>query len=244
MLLVIDTDKQTLNGEPLYSDASYETLSDLSLKVGWNQKIPYTYSWLGFPILQLPDDMVRMAEVINRLKPDMIVETGVAHGGSLIYYASLCKVLGVGHVIGVEKGLRCRAEIEAHPLSEYITLIEGDSTAPDIVDQVKRLCGRTNKVLVILDSCHSYQHVYNELEAYNDIITPGFYIVATDGNMETLFDVPRGTKEWEFDNPSRAAKYFASVHKEFIIEEPKWEFNESTLTKNTTYWPNAWLKRI
>ncbi len=252
MKIIINTDKQTVEVQedgrakwaPLYSDDAYELLSNLCLKVGWNQKVPYTYSWMGFPILQLPDDMMRMQEVITRLKPEVIVETGVAHGGSLIFYASLCKAMGVGHVIGVEKGLRCRAEIEAHPLSEHITLIEGDSTAPDIVDHVHRLCARTNRVLVILDSCHSYQHVLNELKAYHDLISPGFYICATDGNMQDLADVPRGNPDWEFDNPQHAAKEFAKIHDGFIIEQPEWPFNESTLTRNTTYWPNAWLKRI
>ncbi|MFZ2541694.1 MAG: CmcI family methyltransferase, partial [Gallionella sp.] len=94
MIITIDTDAQTLNGEPLYSDASYELLSNLCLKVGWNQRVPYTYSFMGFPILQIPDDMIRMAEVITRLRPDVIVETGVAHGGSLIFYASLLKAMG------------------------------------------------------------------------------------------------------------------------------------------------------
>jgi cephalosporin hydroxylase len=229
---------------PLYSKEAFELLTHIHMKVGWNQKVPYTYSWYGLPILQLPDDMIRMAEVITSLKPEVIVETGVAGGGSMVFYATLCKAMGVGHVIGVEKGLRCRAQIESHPLSNYITLIEGDSTAPDIVDQVHRLCARTDRVLVILDSCHSYEHVHNELNAYHDLIRPGFYIVATDGNMQDLADVPRGKPEWEFDNPQHAAKEFAKIHKEFIIEQPPRIFNESDLTENITYWPSAWLKRI
>lgn len=243
MKLEIDTEKQTLNGNPLYTKESYEMISDIWLKVGWQMKVPYSYSWMGFPILQIPDDMIRMQEVITRLKPDMIVETGVAHGGSLIFYASLCKAMGVGHVIGVEKGLRCRDAIESHPLSKHITLIEGDSTAPDIVDQVHRLCGRTDRVLVILDSCHSYEHVAKELMAYHDLIRPGFYIVATDGNMQDLADTPRGNPDWEWNNPQHAAKEFAKIHKGFIIEQPVWPFNESDLTENITYWPSAWLKR-
>src|ERR1035437_4231840 len=114
MIITVDTDKQTLNGESLYTNSSFELLSDLWLKVGWNLKYPYTFSWLGFPILQIPEDMIRMQEVITRLKPDVILETGVAHGGSIIFYASLCKLLGRGRVIGVEKGLICREQIENH----------------------------------------------------------------------------------------------------------------------------------
>ena len=179
MKVIINTDEQTVEVQedgrakwaPLYSDEAYELLSHITLKVGWNQKVPYTYSWMGFPILQIPDDMIRMAEVITRLRPEVIVETGVAHGGSLIFYASLLKAMGYdGRVIGIEKGLRCRAQIEAHPLAERIMLIVGDSVAPDIVGVVHDMCAHTNKVLVILDSCHSYQHVANELMAYHDLV--------------------------------------------------------------------------
>lgn len=246
MKLHIDTDLQLLyaDGElkNLYSKEAFELLSDLWLKVGWQLKVPYTYSWMGVPILQIPDDMIRMQEVIFRLKPDVIVETGVAHGGSLIFYASLCKVLGHGRVIGIEKGLRCREAIRAHPLGEYITLIEGDSTAPEIVNRVHYNC-QDESVLVILDSDHSKAHVAKELEAYHDLIRPGFYIVASDGNMQDLADVPRGSPEWKWNNPQEAAKEFANRHTEFVIEQPSWPFNESLLSNNITYWPSAWLRR-
>ena len=102
---------------PLYSKEGFELLSELWLKVGWNQKYTYTFSWLGRPIIQLPDDMIRIQEVIHAVRPDVIVETGVAHGGSLIYYASLCTAMGHGRVIGVDIEIRPhnRAAIEAHP---------------------------------------------------------------------------------------------------------------------------------
>ena len=101
--MIIDTNLKTVDGKPLYSREAFELISDLWLKVGWELKYPYTFSWLGFPILQIPEDMVRIQETIFRVKPDVIVETGVAHGGSLIYYASLCKIMGHGRVIGVER---------------------------------------------------------------------------------------------------------------------------------------------
>lgn len=245
MKIEINTDAKTLNGDPLYSNASFELLSDLWLKVGWNQKYPYTFTWMGRPIIQAPEDILRIQEVIYRLKPDIIIETGVAHGGSLIFYASLCKAMGVGHVIGVDIEIRehNREAIEAHELHKYITLIEGDSTAPDIVDHVHRLCARTDKVLVILDSCHSYEHVAKELMAYHDLIRPGFYIIVQDGNMSILHDVPRGTPDWEWDNPSHAALEFVKINKEFVIEELPRIFNESTLTKNITYHTNGFLRR-
>jgi cephalosporin hydroxylase len=243
MRITIDTKLRTLNGEPLYTKASFELLSDLWLQVGWQLKYPYTFSWMGLPILQIPEDMIRMQEVVWRLKPDVIVETGVAHGGSLVYYAALCKVIGHGRVIGIEKGLRCRPAISAHPLEPYITLIEGDSVDPMVVDAVRMMC-EGHKTLVILDSDHSRAHVAKELAAYAPLIQPGFYIVACDGNMQDLAEVPRGKRQWRWDNPQEAAREFAATHPEFAIEDPAWPFNESELTRAVTYWPSAWLRRL
>lgn len=242
MRFTIDTKLRTLNGEPLYSKESFELLSDLWLQVGWELKYPYTFSWMGLPILQIPEDMIRMQEVVWRLRPWVIVETGVAHGGSLVYYASLLQALGGGRVIGVEKGLRCRAAIAAHPLESFITLIEGDSVDPQVVDAVRMMC-EGHKTLVILDSDHSRAHVAKELAAYHPLIQPGFYIVACDGNLCDLADVPRGKRQWRWDNPKTAAIEFAAKHPEFVIEEPPWPFNESELTRSVTYWPSAWLCR-
>lgn len=248
MKITIDTENKTLEvagGKrlALYCKAAFELLSGLWLKVGWDLKYPYTFSWMGFPILQIPEDMIRMQEVIFRLKPEVIVETGVAHGGSMIFYASLCRMMGVGRVIGIERGLRCRAEVEAHPFAGRITLIEGDSTAYEVVQRVHALC-KGKRVLMVLDSDHSYAHVARELEAYHDMIEVGSYIVASDGNMEDLWDVPRGHASWAWDNPQEAAREFACRHPEFVIEQPAWPFNESSLTRNVTYWPSAWLKRV
>lgn len=248
MKITIDTDAMTvavdrLAPAPLYSRESFEVLSDIWLKVGWDQKYPYTFSWMGMPILQIPEDMIRMQEVIVGLRPDLIIETGVAHGGSMIFYASLCKLLGHGRVIGIEKGLRCRQVVNTHPLGGNVLLIEGDSTAPDIVDRVHTLA-RGLRVLVILDSNHSKEHVARELEAYHDLVQPGSYIVATDGNMKDLAEVPRGKPEWREDNPQAAAIEFAQRHPDFVIEQPAWPFNESSLARNVTYWPSAWLRRL
>lgn len=253
MKLIIDTEARTLVEEldgttrqlDLYSKEAFESLSRHWVRVGWNQKYQYTFSWMGRPIIQLPEDMVRMQEVIYRVKPDVIIETGVAHGGSLIYYASLCKAMEKGRVIGIDIEIRAhnRAAIEAHEMSGYITLVEGSSTAPEIVDSVKKIVKPGEKVLVILDSNHTKQHVADELAAYCDIVTPDSYIVATDGIMLDLHDVPRGSPEWEWDHPTAAAAEFAQAHPEFALEQPAWPFNESVLTENITHWPGAWLRR-
>ena len=232
---------------PLYSKEGFDLLSEIWLKVGWNQKYPYSFSWMGRPVIQNPEDIVRTQEVIYQVKPTVIIETGVAHGGSLILYASLFKGMGIeGRIIGVDIEIRPhnRAAIEAHELFPSITLIEGSSTAPEIVAQVKALLKPDDVVLVILDSNHTKAHVAAELEAYYPLVTQGSYIVATDGSMEILHDVPRGTPEWLHDNPSEAAREFASAHPEFLLAQPAWPFNESELDKNITHWPDAWLKRI
>jgi cephalosporin hydroxylase len=254
MRLIIDIDTQTLvreeNGEraifELYSKAAFELISQQWLKVGWNEKYPYTFTWLGRPIIQLPEDMIRVQEAIYRVKPDVIIETGVAHGGSLIYYASLCKAMGRGRVIGVDIEIRPhnRSAIEAHELFPWITLIEGSSTSPDVVLQVKSSVRTGEVVLVILDSDHARQHVAAELAAYHDLVSIGSYIVATDGSMRDFYDAPRGKSEWRGDNPATAAQEFAAGHREFVIERPAWPFNESELSENITHWPQAWLRRL
>lgn len=255
MKITIDTDKQSLGLEKsdgtskdlaLYSNEAFRILSDLWLKVNWTQKYTYTFSWMGRPIIQLPEDMIRTQEVIYRLKPDVILETGVAHGGSLIYYASLCRTIGKGRIIGVDIEIRPhnRDAIEKHEVFPLITLIEGGSTDPAIVDQVKSLISPSETVLVLLDSDHSKKHVEAELEAYHELVTPGSYIVVTDGIMRDVHDSPRGKKEWLHDNPVAAAEVFTAAHKEFVIEQPEWPFNESDLTENITHWPSAWLHRL
>lgn len=255
MKLVIDTEQQTLQYEtkdgeaatiPLYSREGFERLSQLWLKVGWNQKYTYTFSWLGRPIIQLPDDMIRLQEAIYRVKPDVILETGIAHGGSLVYSASLCQAIGKGRVIGVDIEIRPhnRQAIEAHELFPRIELIEGDSTDPDIVQQVQALIQPNDSVLVILDSCHTKQHVTAELQAYAPLVTLGSYLVVTDGFMQDLADVPRGRAEWSYDNPAAAAVEFARDRADFVLETPPWPFNESELQQNVTHWPQAWLKRV
>lgn len=231
---------------PLYSDEAFKIVSDLWVKLGWNAKYSYTFSWLGRPIIQLPDDVMRVQEVIYQIKPDVILETGVAHGGSLIFYASLFEAMRCqGRVIGIDIEIRPynRKAIEEHPLFDRITLIEGSSVAEETVQKAAALIKTGEKVLVILDSNHLRDHVRAELEAYCGLVTPGSYIVATDGVMHEVADVPRGTPSWIDDNPTTAARDFAAVHPEFELTNPPFFFNESTLDFQITHWPGAWLLR-
>ena len=253
MKIILDEENRTLtrqdeNGSetlPLYSDAALNALMPLYTRIGWNQKYSYRFSWFGRPIIQLPEDMLRIQEVIYDVKPDLVIETGVAHGGSLIYYATLLEALGKGQVLGIDILIRPpnRRAIEGHEMSKRIDLIEGSSTAPDIVEKVKAYAKDHEKILIILDSNHSYAHVMDELEAYADLVSPGSYIVATDGIMRDLTDVPNGDPSWTKDNPSNAAEDFAAAHPEFSIEAPIPAFNESTIAEAPTYWPSAWLRR-
>src|SRR5688572_2164388 len=212
----------------MYSKEAFDLISQIWLKVGWNEKYSYTFSWMGRPVIQLPEDMIRTQEVIYKIKPDVIIETGVAHGGSLIYYASLCKAMGKGRVIGVDIVIRPenREAIEAHELSPWISLVEGDSVAEEVVSRVRSMLKPNEQVMVLLDSNHTRDHVRAELEAYHSLVTIGSYIVATDGIMRDLEDAPRGQSNWVVDNPAVAATEFAQAHPDFVIEQPGWIFNE------------------
>jgi len=254
MKIVIDTEMKSLKVESqtgeknigLFTKEAFELISRLWIKTGWNQKYQYTFTWLGRPIIQLPEDVLRVQEVVYRLKPDVIIETGIAHGGSLIFWASLCSVMGKGRVIGIDIEIRShnRQAIESHELFPWINLIEGSSTDAKIVKQVKSMIIPGDIVLIILDSNHTKEHVLAELEAYHEMISPGSYIVATDGIMQDLYDVPQGKVEWKNNNPAEAAIEFARNHPNYVIEQPPWIFNESELDKNITHWPGAWLCRV
>lgn len=255
MKLVIDTTRATftrVEGEteatlPLYSKEAFEALSLEWVRVGWSLKYYHNFAWFGLPILQLPEDVLRLQEVIYQVRPQVIVETGVFRGGSLLFHATLLEALGGGHVIGVDREILpdVRDALASHALAPRITLIEGDSTDPLIVrrvtEKVKKLAA---PVLVILDSDHTRAHVARELEYYAPLVTPGSYIVATDGITRDLSDVPRGNASWKTDNPFHAACAFAAAHPEFRQEQPRWPARDSDLTENVTYWPGAWLWRV
>jgi len=233
---------------PLSDPRAFEIVSGAWLRCGWDTKYVYTFSWFGRPIIQLPDDLVRMQEVVYRVKPDAIVETGIAHGGSLVFYASLLRAMGGGgRVIGVDVEIRAhnRSAIERHEFIESIELIEGSSIDPEIVDRVRRSVGSARRVLVVLDSNHTRDHVRAELEAYAPLVSVDSYVVACDGLMKDVAGAPRSKPEWREDNPYAAIGEFVKDHPEFVCEQPPWPFDESEgLRRNVTYWPSAWLRRV
>lgn len=255
MKIVIDTDAGTLTCEDgggrqvtgLYTARAFELLAREWLRVGWTQRYSYSFTWLGRPIIQLPEDVLRVQELIYRLRPDVIIETGVAHGGGLVLYASMCKLLGGGRVVGVDVEIRPhnRAAIEAHPLFPYITLIEGDSVAPRTVAQVKGLLRPGETVLVLLDSNHTRAHVLAELEVYAPLVTPGSYAVVADGCvMELVADAPGGRPDWGWNNPKAAAAEFVERNPAYVLEEPPPLFDESLTPQRVSYWTGGYVRRV
>ncbi len=229
----------------LDTSEAFSAISRAWLRCGWDTKYVYSFTWLGRPIIQLPDDIVRIQEVVYALQPDVIIETGVAHGGSLVFYASLCKAMGRGRVIGIDIEIRPhnREAIEAHPLFPWITLIEGDSVAPETVREVQALAQPAETVLVLLDSGHTKDHVLAELEAYSPLVSPGSYIVAMDGLMQDLAGAPRSRPDWSWNNPRQAAAAFVERNPDFVIEEIAPRFNEGEISERVTYWPGGFVKR-
>jgi cephalosporin hydroxylase len=243
---VVVDDGQKRRELPLASADAFAAVSTAWLRAGWDVKHIYSFTWLGRPIIQLPEDMFRLQEVIYRIKPDVIIECGVAHGGSLVFYAGLCRLMGKGRVIGVDIEIRPhnRAAIEAHPLFDSITLIEADSKAPDTIGKVKALIPVGATVMVFLDSNHTRAHVRAELEGYGPLVTPGSYIVAMDGIMTDLVGAPRSRPDWDENNPGQAMVEWVAEHPDFVIEEPAFAFNEGLVRDRVTYWPNAFARRL
>jgi len=249
--ITFDTDAKTAtlaDGRTvdLFGKESFDALAELWVQVGWVRKYSYAFSWMGRPIIQLPDDMVRIQEVVFATKPDVIVETGVAHGGSLIYYASLFEVLGSGRVIGVDLEIRPhnRASIEAHPMMKRITLIEGDSIAAETVDRVRALIKPGESVMVILDSDHSAGHVTGELDAYADLVTPGCYLLVQDGVMQMVAGMPRTKPDWDTNNPQTSVTEFLKKRSDFRLGTQPRPFDESQSVPDCSHHPRGWLLRV
>lgn len=200
-----------------YSEEGFRTLAHLWTRSGWQNRISYEVTWLGIPIIQLPEDILILQELIWRTRPTVIIESGVAHGGATLFYASMLELLGRGKVIGVDIEIRQhnRLAIQAHPLSARVSLIEASSIDKKVVASIKSQISPEDKVMVALDSNHSRDHVLQELEMYGPLVTEGNYLVVFDGVMSILADAPRGLPEWKDDNPLEAVRQFLTHHPEF-----------------------------
>jgi cephalosporin hydroxylase len=235
LLLEVEGERREIS---IYSEEAFAVLCDLWLRSGWQQRVSYRFTWLGVPVIQLPEDLLTMQAVIHRVRPDVIVETGTAHGGSAVFYASILELLGNGRVLSVDVEIRPhnRRAIDAHALAHRIRLIEGSSVAPETVARVREAIRSGERVLVALDSNHTRVHVAQELEHYAPLVTPGSYLVVFDGVMKDLADAPSGRPEWATDNPLAALEPFLAAHPEF-------ERDPEIIPYPVTHCPGGFLRR-
>ncbi len=201
----------------------------------------YNFTWMGRPIIQYPQDMVAMQEIIWAVKPDLIIETGIAHGGSLIYYASLLQLIGKGEVVGIDIDIRShnRAEIEAHPMFDRITMVEGSSVDLQTIRNVEELAAGKEVVMVCLDSNHTHDHVLKEMELYAPFVSKNSYMVVFDTIVEDLPNDYLPGRAWKVgDNPKTAVKEFLKKNPEFEIDQ---EINNKLLISVA---PDGYLKKV
>lgn len=209
-------------------------------------KYTYNFSWLGRPIIQYPQDIVAMQELIWKVQPDLIIETGIAHGGSLIFSASMLELNAIcggcqdAEVLGLDIDIRThnREAIEAHPMFKRISMIQGSSIAPEVIEQVKAKAIGKQKILVCLDSNHTHDHVLAELEAYAPLTSVGSYCVVFDTLIEELPDDMFGDRPWGVGNNPKTAVW------EYLKTHPEFEIDKSIQHKLLiTVAPDGYLKR-
>ena len=208
-----------------------------------SSRYSYNFTWLGRPIIQYPQDMIAMQEIIWDIKPDLIIETGIAHGGSLIFYASMLELIGKGEIVGIDIDIRDhnRKEIESHPMFKRIKMIQGSSIDPAIVAEVKKHTEGKKTILVTLDSNHTHDHVLAELNMYSPFVSLNSYMVVYDTIVEKLPEdhLPGHVRPWAIgDNPWTALN-------SFIGENPQFEIDHAINNKLLiSVAPDGYLKRI
>lgn len=201
----------------------------------------YNFSWMGRPIIQYPQDMLAMQEIIWEIKPDLIIETGIAHGGSLIYYASLLELIGDGEILGVDIDIRAhnKIEIEKHPMFKRINMIEGSSVSSETISKVAEIAKGKKRVLVTLDSNHTHEHVLQELNLYAPFVTEGSYLVCFDTIVEDLPNDYLPGRAWsQGDNPKTAVWEFLKSNADFEIDK---QIDNKLLISVA---PDGYLKRV
>ncbi len=218
-------------------DSAFQNLSRDWLQASMQRQYVYNFDWMGRPIIQYPQDMVAMQELVWRVRPDLIIETGIAHGGSLVLSASLLALLDLSDaiesgttldprvsrrkVLGVDIDIRAhnRAAIEAHPMASRIDMIQGSSIDPDVVAQVRAVAQGYQRVLVCLDSMHTHAHVLAELDAYAPLVTPGSYCVVFDTFVEDMPPKFFADRPWDVgNNPKTAVQAWLQSHPEFEVD--------------------------
>ncbi len=228
-------------------DREFASLSQNWITKAQSLKYSYHFEWLGRPIIQYPQDILAMQELIWSIQPDLIIETGIAHGGSLIFSASILELNAIcggcqdAEVLGIDIDIRehNRKAIESHPLFKRISMIQGSSIAPEIIEQVKAKAAGKQRILVCLDSNHTHEHVLAELEAYAPLTSIGSYCVVFDTVVEDLPDEMFGDRPWGVgNNPKTAVREYLKNHSEFELD--KAIQNKLLITVA----PDGYLKRI
>lgn len=225
----------------VFSREGLEMVSSLWVKLYAQYKLTHNCTWMGVPIIQFPEDVMMMEELIWKVRPDVIVECGFAHGGSALFYASLMELMGKGIVVGVDVEIRPynRIAVQNHPMSHRVRMVDGSSIEAATIDAIKSFIRPGDKVMVLLDSNHSKGHVAREIELYREMVSPGSYLVVMDGAQAFVWDMPDGRPEWKDDNPLAAIEDFMATplgQSEFEIDE---HFTRLFVTSN----PKAYLRR-
>jgi cephalosporin hydroxylase len=250
-------EERTLRIEDNAANPELQALSRDWLEFSMRRQYVYNFSWLGRPIIQYPQDMVAIQELIWTVRPDLIVETGIAHGGSLILSASMLALLDVcdaayagtalnpaaprRRVLGIDIDIRAhnRQAIERHPLSPYIQMIQGSSVDPMIISQVHAAAAGYTNTMVILDSMHTHEHVLGELTAYAPLVMPSSYCVVFDTFIERMPPGSFNGRPWDLgNNPATAVREFLHSHAEFTVDS---DLENKLLI---TAAPGGFLKRI
>jgi cephalosporin hydroxylase len=238
-------------------DSEFQTLSQDWLRESMQRRYVYNFDWLGRPIIQYPQDMAAVQELIWSTRPDVVIETGIAHGGSLILSASflalldLCDATEAGEmldprkpkrrVIGIDIDIRPhnRAGIDAHPMASRIQMFEGSSIDPFVVEQVREAVGDAARVMVCLDSMHTHEHVLAELEAYGSMVTTGCALVVFDSFVENMPGGFFADRPWDVgDNPMTALQEWLPTHPEFEVDRSM----DAKLQISVA--PNGYLRRV
>lgn len=241
----------------LANDQALQALSRDWLRDVARHKWSYNFTWMGRPAIQLPNDAWAMQELIWEIKPDLIIEAGIAHGGSIIYYASqlalldLCESIATGvpfephktrrKVLGLDVDIRAhnREAIEHHPMFNWIQMIEGSSIAPDTIKKVQQFATDYKRILVCLDSNHTHDHVLAELEAYAPLVSPASYCVVFDTIVDEMPAELSSNRPWGPDNnPKTAVREYLQQHPEFEIDK---KIQHKLLI---TVAPDGFLKRL
>ncbi len=236
-------DRIAANGE----NAGLQANAAAFMKSSLPPQYSYNFSWMGRPIIQYPQDMVAMQEIIWAVQPDLIIETGIAHGGSLIFFAAMLELNAAcggpqeASVLGIDIDIRAhnRAAIEAHPMYRRIAMLQGSSIAPEIVAQVQAAAAGKQRILVSLDSNHTHAHVLAELEAYAPLTTVGSYCVVFDTVVEDTAECCPSDRPWgKGDNPKTAVWEYLKTHPEFEIDS---QIDNKLLISVA---PSGYLKRV